>query len=1093
MADDELRVLGKIEVRAGGAPLELPPQQAKALAVLLAARPGQSVPRSELVDALWPAAPDTDRLPVVLSKLRHLLRTVGLTISSGHGRAGYLLCRLDGPSGVEPADILDATAVAAGVERGERLLEAGRSAEAVAAFRAAAQLWRGEPFTVGDDDWLLPRICRAAAERLDPLLRRLAKGWARSGLLFGDYAVLDWLDQDATRRAAVEHDREVWLARFVAALAEGDSQLAEAMLEQRRPQWGYDDPMTVRCGQLLELRERGAELGTPQRPVAQPSEHRAALAAFVDSVPTGAADLLRLVGPTGPARAGVLDELVALADAAGVRVIRAVCDGADDLSPGRNLMRDLWAAALTDTQFPPESYQRMLVEAVASPRPSVRSNRKQIGRLVDAAVALLAALARRRPVLVVIDDAHLLTPLAVDMTEEIRGRLAGVAAAYAVPGADTGPYAERGIGTAVLVATDATAPRPDRDGWLAAAVVTADRGEIDPLLVAAVLGVPTARADAGLAAAVRSGAVLQGDPVRFANGQVREAVLGELAAEPGRLRRLHAAAYHHLAGRSGARAADPARVARHALAARPDVPDEAVAAACLAAAVGERKALRAESAIDFAIRGLALTDDPDLRFDLQIAHGDARHDRADMYAANTAFFAAYHEAGTPQQRAFAAVRLSRRWMNPGQLDSVLLQLFTTSRDALEGCTDRESRELWMLLNATTAHWSTMGVLPVGPIVEVPEGVRLARIALAALTPETTPEVACEVLTECRYALFDHISAAQSRAMSARLEEVAAGTTSVHFTWEGLIQATVDHMRLGDMVAASSACERHRELVAHTGHGMGPWSVLALDTIFDLWHGDLAAAEARILGPMRAMLDARPRDVSDSMQQTWMGQLFWLRHQQGRMAELADAGVVRLVERRQYFVVWLPAMALLLAQLGQPDAAVDQLVAMLDLTADLRALPPHGMAVPTLAVAAEAIDGLRGYRTERLDIPDLARRIDELIEPHTGEMALAGWPSVLIGPVRRARGQLALAAGDPAAALEHFDRAVHEVGAAPAQLAWLRLHRARAMLALPSGGRDEQARELLESALETATSRGMGALVNAINREMPVLGASASAR
>jgi hypothetical protein len=111
-------------------------------------------------------------------------------------------------------------------------------------------------------------------------------------------------------------------------------------------------------------------------------------------------------------------------------------------------------------------------------------------------------------------------------------------------------------------------------------------------------------------------------------------------------------------------------------------------------------------------------------------------------------------------------------------------------------------------------------------VQDPEPVRLARTTLDALTPDTDPAVACEVLIECRYALFDYAPPAELRRM----------------------------------------------LIEDNPSGMGPWSQLSLDTVLDLWDGDLADAEARILGPQKAMLDEEFEDVSDSIQQTWMGQL-----------------------------------------------------------------------------------------------------------------------------------------------------------------------------------------------------------------------------
>jgi tetratricopeptide (TPR) repeat protein len=229
-----------------------------------------------------------------------------------------------------------------------------------------------------------------------------------------------------------------------------------------------------------------------------------------------------------------------------------------------------------------------------------------------------------------------------------------------------------------------------------------------------------------------------------------------------------------------------------------------------------------------------------------------------------------------------------------------------------------------------------------------------------------------------------------------------------------------------------------------------------------------------------MLDERPRDVSDSIVQTWMGQLSWLRYQQGRMPELF--GMLRMAERRQYFVLWAPAIALLWGETEQPAAAVDQLAATLDLTDDLANLPPHGLAVPTLAVAAEAINSLDGYRNDRLDVDDLARRIDALLEPHTDEIALGGWPTLLVGPVHRSRGLLALSVGEPDRALEHFEQGIRQVRASTGQLAWLRLHQGRALLAL---GDVRRGREVLEAALDTATAKGIGALAAAARRALAV--------
>lgn len=79
-------------------------------------------------------------------------------------------------------------------------------------------------------------------------------------------------------------------------------------------------------------------------------------------------------------------------------------------------------------------------------------------------------------------------------------------------------------------------------------------------------------------------------------------------------------------------------------------------------------------------------------------------------------------------------------------------------------------------------------------------------------------------------------------------------------------------------------------------------------------------------------------------------------------------------------------------------------------------------------------------------PGLIARLRELLAGHSAEIVLAGWPTVLIGPVSRFTGLLALAAGDYAAAIADFDRALPVVGDARPQVTRLKLDKARALLA-----------------------------------------------
>lgn len=78
-------------------------------------------------------------------------------------------------------------------------------------------------------------------------------------------------------------------------------------------------------------------------------------------------------------------------------------------------------------------------------------------------------------------------------------------------------------------------------------------------------------------------------------------------------------------------------------------------------------------------------------------------------------------------------------------------------------------------------------------------------------------------------------------------------------------------------------------------------------------------------------------------------------------------------------------------------------------------PPHGWAIPTLTLLAEVCEALTRAE-EPPTIPDIrgvaaevARRLQRSAEAN--EIALAGWPALLIGPVRRAVTLTALVGAD----------------------------------------------------------------------------------
>jgi hypothetical protein len=135
----------------------------------------------------------------------------------------------------------------------------------------------------------------------------------------------------------------------------------------------------------------------------------------------------------------------------------------------------------------------------------------------------------------------------------------------------------------------------------------------------------------------------------------------------------------------------------------------------------------------------------------------------------------------------------------------------------------------------------------------------------------------------------------------------------------------------------------------------------------------------------------------------------------------------------------------------------------------------GGAHPLFAEACSLLHGHPGYRALAAD---LAPAIDARLSGHDGLIALAGWPTVLIGPVARARGLLAFAAGDADTALDMLATAERLVRTSPPQMARLRADQARVLLSRTGDQGDDvtpQVSRLLADSLAAAERLGMARL------------------
>jgi AAA ATPase domain/Bacterial transcriptional activator domain len=656
-----------------------------------------------------------------------------------------------------------------------------------------------------------------------------------------------------------------------------------------------------------------------------------------------------------------------------------------------------------------------------------------------------------------------------------------------------------------LAATAATAAAGPLvpSAWLAAAAITADDLVIDTALVASMLDLADADADREERNARRMGWIDASAGVRFTHGSHRDDVITRLEADPALRRSLHRRAFLALTERVAAVDPDsslPVRIAGHALGADRDLPAAEAARAFLAAARAERAS--GEAAEAWARAGIAkIPADQGTRASLHLALGDALDQRGADTEADREYQLAYDiAAGRPLDQAEALIRLARRWTDPGKIDWYLLRGLqegiaalgedALAENALAEAEGQAAVALRLQLTAHLARKSTLAIPVLGTEADVirGEGVRLAHTALAQVNG-LPPAAACEVLNECRWALFDYDPPAETIRLSERLELESLLARSPYFHNTALMTLAIDQLRLGRVTDAQGTLLAHERTMPATQASR--WLQLTMETVLDLWHGRFAAAEARLFNvaaPIVARAHAERARTADTLQQTWQGQVFWLRREQGELLTRTDPEVFRQVEGHAFFAIWRVGLAL--ARLDENDltGAALHVRALDEGYHGFAAFPPHGWTVSVAALLAEACLAMspagrgreQGTAQDPLGglLPDIAARLRVILSRYAGEFVLAGWPSVLLGPAERFSGLLAMATGEHEEALHLFDAIADKVAGAPPQAARLQVNKARALIRhaqARGGGGAGAAPRLLTEAGASADLLGMRAL------------------
>ncbi|OKI67891.1 AfsR/SARP family transcriptional regulator [Micromonospora sp. CB01531] len=461
-----VRVLGPVDVRVGNVPLDLGAAQLRTLLAALLLDVNRVVPAGTLVDRLWadkPVASARGSLQAYVSRLRRLLDEAGVPAAEvlATRPPGYLLAL--------PGDAVDVTGFERAVRAAHELRDAGRFADARQLLDEGLALWRGPAYAdvsvpavrteavrldegrwsarelAAELDLAVGRHARLADELLAavtgaPLRERLRGALMlalyRSGrqaealaiYVEGRSLLAEELGVDPGRELQQLYERmlrqdavlDLPVAVGIAAPARISPPAVPGRVAQTSGSAGATQP-AARGPQSAEPAP-AAPPARPARPTVAPptrapvvgrDEELARLDTALAAAWAGVTTVVTLTGEAGIGKTRLAEEAAVHATAAGALVVWGRCwehEGAPDLWPWTQALRDI-------VEDGPDGREllsgRAAPAALLLPDPDARdagldttSPAQARAQLVDAVVALLAAAARRRPLLVVLEDLH---------------------------------------------------------------------------------------------------------------------------------------------------------------------------------------------------------------------------------------------------------------------------------------------------------------------------------------------------------------------------------------------------------------------------------------------------------------------------------------------------------------------------------------------------------------------------------------------------------------------------------------------------------------------------------------------------------------
>ncbi|WP_433217406.1 BTAD domain-containing putative transcriptional regulator [Dactylosporangium sp. CS-047395] len=415
----DVRILGPLEVLSpAGDQIDLGTPKQRAVVALLATRPGRVVPVQTLVDELWAEEPPERAiasLQAYVSRIRRALEPG----RAARDRAAVLVSRAPGYLLDLPPAAVDATRLAAAVE--------GPSTDP-ATFTEALALWRGDPLPeLGDS-----ALAQAERARLQELrfaaVERRGTAWLAAGklpeVIFTTEAAL----------AEAPYREALWVQLILALYRAGRQ--ADALNACTRARTLLADDLGIEPGADLrrlesDILRRSPDLAEPARPrsvvpVEAPRRGGATVLvgrdrelAVVDEVLAARGRVVVVEGVAGIGKSALLDEVARRAAGRGFTVGRGSgVDGPQPpvFLPWAQALRGLAGehrAALAAAYAPfgnlPAVLDPALADLLALPAAERLADAELArSRLYQGLVDGLRRLSASVPVLIVLDDAHLL-------------------------------------------------------------------------------------------------------------------------------------------------------------------------------------------------------------------------------------------------------------------------------------------------------------------------------------------------------------------------------------------------------------------------------------------------------------------------------------------------------------------------------------------------------------------------------------------------------------------------------------------------------------------------------------------------------------